>query len=177
MKWLVSPCSTYCDHSSSHGNLARVEVASCLTCSGISISLLDLRLWGMVEFSVFFPCVLLRTCKHCVLQSIVHKSRREFAHFLFKIEAKVCACADSRRNFWTTNWKSTVRYSRMHSDNYWACSVPLIILVINNVKGVSAGRGHATPHMPVQRAKCWWLLKIEPNAWAGGCQRQLCSLR
>ena len=29
-------------------------------------------------------------------------------------------------------------------------------------------RGHATPHMPVETAKCWWLLKIEPNAWAGG---------
>ena len=31
-----------------------------------------------------------------------------------------------------------------------------------------AGRGHATPHMPVETTKCWWLLKIEPNAWAGG---------
>ena len=30
------------------------------------------------------------------------------------------------------------------------------------------GRGHATPIEPVQRAKCWRLLKIEPNAWAGG---------
>ena len=29
-------------------------------------------------------------------------------------------------------------------------------------------RGHATPHMPVETAKCWWLLKIEPNAWADG---------
>ena len=38
-------------------------------------------------------------------------------------------------------------------------------------KGLStreAGRGHATPHMPAETAKCWWLLKIEPNAWAGG---------
>ena len=38
-------------------------------------------------------------------------------------------------------------------------------------KGLStsvAGRGHATPHMPVETAKCWWLLKIEPSAWAGG---------
>ena len=38
-------------------------------------------------------------------------------------------------------------------------------------KGLStreAGRGHATPHMPVETAKCWWLLKIEPNSWAGG---------
>ena len=26
-----------------------------------------------------------------------------------------------------------------------------------------AGRGHATPHMPVETAKCWWLLKIEPS--------------
>ena len=31
-----------------------------------------------------------------------------------------------------------------------------------------AGREHATLHMPVETAKCWWLLKIEPNAWAGG---------
>ena len=23
-------------------------------------------------------------------------------------------------------------------------------------------------YMPVETAKCWWLLKIEPNAWAGG---------
>ena len=32
------------------------------------------------------------------------------------------------------------------------------------------GRGHATPHtcMLVETTKCWWLLKIEPNAWAGG---------
>ena len=40
-----------------------------------------------------------------------------------------------------------------------------------HTKGLStreAGRGHATPHMPVETAKCWWLLKIEPNAWAGG---------
>ena len=28
--------------------------------------------------------------------------------------------------------------------------------------------GHATLHMPVETAKCWWLLKIDPNAWAGG---------
>ena len=36
------------------------------------------------------------------------------------------------------------------------------------IKGLStreAGRGHATPHMPVETAKCWWLLKI---VWAGG---------
>ena len=30
------------------------------------------------------------------------------------------------------------------------------------------GEEHATPHMPVETAKCWWFLKIEPNAWAGG---------
>ena len=44
-------------------------------------------------------------------QLVVQKSRREFAHarnFLFKIPANVRACADSRRDFWTTNWKSTV---------------------------------------------------------------------
>ena len=32
-----------------------------------------------------------------------------------------------------------------------------------------AGRARAcTSHMPIQWAKCWQLLKIEPNAWAGG---------
>ena len=38
-------------------------------------------------------------------------------------------------------------------------------------KGLSTrkvGRGHATPHVPVETAKCWWLLKIELNVWAGG---------
>ena len=43
--------------------------------------------------------------------------------------------------------------------------------VLHNNKGLStreAGRGHATPHMPVETAKCWWLLKKNPNAWAGG---------
>ena len=47
----------------------------------------------------------------------------------------------------------------------------LIVFEVHNSKGLStreAGRGHATPHMPVETAKCWWLLKIEPNAWAGG---------
>ena len=47
----------------------------------------------------------------------------------------------------------------------------LILWIISFGKGLStreAGRGHATPHMPVETAKCWWLLKIEPNAWAGG---------
>ena len=46
-----------------------------------------------------------------------------------------------------------------------------IVPRVYNIKGLStreAGRGHATPHMPVETAKCWWLLKIEPNAWAGG---------
>ena len=40
-----------------------------------------------------------------------------------------------------------------------------------NSKGLSTRegrRGHAIPHMPVEMEKCWWLLKIEPNAWAGG---------
>ena len=32
---------------------------------------------------------------------------------------------------------------------------------------IDPGRGHATPHMPVETAKCWWLLKIEPNTWVG----------
>ena len=29
-------------------------------------------------------------------------------------------------------------------------------------------RGHATSHMPAETAKLLWLLKIEPNVWAGG---------
>ena len=36
---------------------------------------------------------------------------------------------------------------------------------LHHSKGVSpkAGRGHATPVQPVQRAKCWWLLNLEPR--------------
>ena len=37
---------------------------------------------------------------------------------------------------------------------------------VGRVKGLStreAGRRHATPHMPVEPAKCRWLLKIEPS--------------
>ena len=48
----------------------------------------------------------------------------------------------------------------------------VVTWALHYVKGLStreAGRGHATPHMPVETAKCCWLLKIEPNAWAGGC--------
>ena len=40
------------------------------------------------------------------------------------------------------------------------------MMILNITKGLStreAGRGHATPHMPVETAKCWWLLKIEPS--------------
>ena len=43
--------------------------------------------------------------------------------------------------------------------------------IFSAIKGLSTHeeeRGHATPHMPVETAKCWWLLKIEPNTWAGG---------
>ena len=43
----------------------------------------------------------------CDFQLVVQKLRREFTHaqnFLFKIPAQVRACADSRRDFWTTNW-------------------------------------------------------------------------
>ena len=46
-----------------------------------------------------------------------------------------------------------------------------VLIIMDCIKGLStreAGRGHATLHMPVEMAKCWWLLKIEPNAWAGG---------
>ena len=40
------------------------------------------------------------------------------------------------------------------------------VLGLHVTKGLStreAGRGHATPQMPVETAKCWWLLKIEPS--------------
>ena len=45
----------------------------------------------------------------------------------------------------------------------------------NNIKGLTreAGRGHATPHMPVETAKCWWLLKIEPNVAKAAVQSAL----
>ena len=32
----------------------------------------------------------------------------------------------------------------------------------------SGERACNSAYMPVETAKCWWLLKIEPNAWAGG---------
>ena len=38
--------------------------------------------------------------------------------------------------------------------------------VLDTDKGLltrEVGRGHATPHMPVETAKCWWLLIIEPS--------------
>ena len=41
------------------------------------------------------------------------------------------------------------------------------------VKGLSTGRGHATPHMPIETAKCWWLL----NKCVGGWQRQCVDLQ
>ena len=80
---------------------------------------------------------------------------------------------------------STVLQSRMHiilclySTVVFcytrACNISLVVIFcalrMRGTKGLStreAGRGHATPHMPVETAKCWWLLKIEPNAWAGG---------
>ena len=57
------------------------------------------------------PCLSIATTATVDFQLVVQKLRREFAHaqnFLFKIKAKVRACADSRRDFWTTNWKSAV---------------------------------------------------------------------
>ena len=58
------------------------------------------------------PCVQIIQVSGTVdFQLVVQKLRREFTHaqnFLFKIPAQVRACADSRRDFWTTNWKSTV---------------------------------------------------------------------
>ena len=39
------------------------------------------------------------------------------------------------------------------------------LTTIKSLSTRKAGRGHATPH---KTAKCWWLLKIEPNAWEGG---------
>ena len=50
----------------------------------------------------------------------------------------------------TTNLQSTI-------------SVHLVaVRVISTSKGLSTrevGRGHATPHMPVETTKCWWLLR------------------
>ena len=44
-------------------------------------------------------------------QLVVQKLRRESAHartWARILNRKFCACVNSRRNFWTTNWKSTV---------------------------------------------------------------------
>ena len=54
----------------------------------------------------------------------------------------------------------------LHASGSVAFGTHRMYIIIT--KGLSMGRGHATPHMPVETAKCWWLLKIEPNAWAGG---------
>ena len=45
-------------------------------------------------------------------QLVVQKSRRESAHartWAGILNRKFCACVNSRRNIWTTNWKSTVQ--------------------------------------------------------------------
>ena len=47
-------------------------------------------------------------------QLVVQKSRRESAHartWAGILNRKFCACVNSRRNFWTTNLKSTVHQS------------------------------------------------------------------
>ena len=50
----------------------------------------------------------------------------------------------------------------------------LKIVTLKNFDGCtscmpSSPKEYISPwHMPVETAKCWWLLKIEPNAWAGG---------
>ena len=36
-------------------------------------------------------------------------------------------------------------------------------IIISLGSTVLRRRGHATPHSPVETAKCWWLLKIEPS--------------
>ena len=70
-----------------------------------------------------------------------------------------------------------VMYDHFHGTKSLFCLMEHKFPAVNKkcpqhcTKGLStreAGRGHATPHMPVETAKCWWLLKIEPNAWAGG---------
>ena len=50
----------------------------------------------------------------------------------------------------------------------WAWPASGVFISTKGLLTREAGRGHATPHMPVEMAKCWWLLKIEPNVWAGG---------
>ena len=62
-----------------------------------------------------------------------------------------------------------MKKSRKKVCMFWAAQY--LIQRFGNTKGLStreAGRGHTTPHMLVETEKCWWLLKIEPNAWAGG---------
>ena len=46
----------------------------------------------------------------------------------------------------------------------------MTLFLVRHTKGLStreAGRGHATP-VELETVKCWWLLKIELNTWAGG---------
>ena len=44
-----------------------------------------------------------------------------------------------------------------------------MLSVTKGLSTVKRGEGMQLRIIPVETtAKCWWLLKIEPNAWAGG---------
>ena len=43
----------------------------------------------------------------------------------------------------------------------------LSIYMTEGLSTLEGRGGHATPYVPVEMAKCWWLQKIEPNAWVG----------
>ena len=58
-----------------------------------------------------------------------------------------------------------------HYKYYFTTLLPVLPLPVLPRAYRPAKRGEGmqlTPHMPVETAKCWWLLKIESNAWAGG---------
>ena len=68
-----------------------------------------------------------------------------------------------------------ISHISLHAHKMFQHASQASLPLLSGIKGLStreAGRGHAAPHMPVETAKCWWLLKIESNAWG-----QLCSLR
>ena len=51
------------------------------------------------------------------------------------------------------------------SSSYTLALGPLLAGLIDPRSGERACN---SAYMPVETAKCWWLLKIEPNAWVGG---------
>ena len=100
----------------SHTNMATASIAAHRSCLH--------TLYRQLLLRSSTPCTAIVSPPHTVdFQLVVQKSRRELAHarnFLFKIPANVRACADSRRDFWTTNWKSTVATCTARCTPAWS---------------------------------------------------------